>query len=335
MNFATNRLDMTGPHEFANSAARAESLGWSMGLLPCSPLLVRDPYVSLAFAAEATSTMQIGTLLDTPVLRHPAVLASSIATVADLAPGRTHLGLGVGDTAVRLNGLAPATVQDLRRATEMTRTLLAGGSLDVGATRPAKLRHAKDVPVWIAAQGPKTLRMAGAVADGVWIRVGTHPANLEQAWQSVAAGAQAAGRNVEDIQVGLIFHTALAANKQASLLIAKAIAAGYFEYSKFLFDAPGFEWSGPPIHELQQQVWPDFHHHRDPVGAGKILDFLSDDVADGFALHGTWDDIGQQLEALTRLPIPIDYIIPHPVLANGFAMDFLQEFSNQIAPSFR
>ena len=116
MQFAINRLDLSGPTNFAASAARAESLGWAMGLIPCSPLLVQDPYVMLAFAAQSTSTLRIGTLIDTPVIRHPAALASSIATVAKLAPGRTLLGLGVGDTAVRLNGLAPARVNTLRDA---------------------------------------------------------------------------------------------------------------------------------------------------------------------------------------------------------------------------
>ncbi len=96
MQFAINRLDMSSVDAFARSAAKAESLGWGYGLIPCSPLLVRDPYVMLAFAAGATQRLVLGTLLDTPVMRHPAALASSIATVAELAPGRTLLGLGRG-----------------------------------------------------------------------------------------------------------------------------------------------------------------------------------------------------------------------------------------------
>ena len=44
MQFAINRLDMSSVDAFARSAAKAESLGWGYGLIPCSPLLVRDPY---------------------------------------------------------------------------------------------------------------------------------------------------------------------------------------------------------------------------------------------------------------------------------------------------
>jgi len=297
-----------------------------MGLIPCSPLLVQDPYVSLAFAAAETQSIALGTLLDTPVLRHPAVLASSIATVARLAPGRVHLGLGAGDTAVRLNGLAPSTVVSLERATTDARALLNGEAMDVGATRPARLRHADSdprVPVWIAAQGPKTLRMAGRVADGVWIRVGTHPDNLRAAWQWVCDGATEAGRDPSDIALGLIFHTAVSDVPDEALAIARALAAGYFEYSPFLFEGAGFEWNGPDIHNLQQQVWPDFHHHPDMAAAGGVVDFLPAEVAGAFALQGSWSQIAGQIEGVFDLGLPVDYVLPHPVLAKGRAIDFL------------
>jgi 5,10-methylenetetrahydromethanopterin reductase len=69
-------------------------------------------------------------LIENPVMRHPSVIASSIATVAALAPGRTLLGYGVGDTAVRLMGKRPATVAELEAATVLTRQLLAGEAVE-------------------------------------------------------------------------------------------------------------------------------------------------------------------------------------------------------------
>jgi 5,10-methylenetetrahydromethanopterin reductase len=332
--FALNRLDLSGPVAFAESAVRAESLGWHMGVIPCSPLLVHDPYVSLAFAARATHTLHLGTLLDTPVLRHPAVIASSIATVAQLAPGRVHLGLGVGDTAVRLNGLAPASVASLKAATGTIKALLCGEEIEVGAARPARLRHAIRVPVWLAAQGPKTLRMAGAIADGVFLRVGTHPANLHAAWGAVCDGARAAGRDPATIELGLIFHTAYSEDRRQARTMAKALAAGYYEYSPFLFDAPGFAWRGPDVHELKKQAWPDFHHHRDPEKAGRLVDFLDDAVADAFALHGNWHDIIGQLEAVLALALPVSIVLPHPVLAANSAVDYLGLGAQRLLPAF-
>ena len=68
---------------------------------------------------------------------------------------------------------------ELEDGTRLMRALLDGEAVEVGAARPARLPHHRPVPIWIAAGGPRTLRMAGGVADGVFIRVGTHPANIE------------------------------------------------------------------------------------------------------------------------------------------------------------
>ena len=145
--FGLNRLDYTSPERFAADAKRAESLGWGWAFIPASSLKMRDPYVNLAFAARETEQIGLGVLLDNPVVRGPGVLASSIATVEEMAPGRTQLCLGVGDTAVRLLGQRPATVAELEAATLLTRRLLAGEAVDVGAARAATLPYAARAPI--------------------------------------------------------------------------------------------------------------------------------------------------------------------------------------------
>ena len=69
--------------------------------LPDSHLRRRDTYVLLGAAARSTQSIQIGTLLTNPITGYPAVTVSSISTVAELAPGRTLLTCGIGDTAVK------------------------------------------------------------------------------------------------------------------------------------------------------------------------------------------------------------------------------------------
>lgn len=326
---------MSNPVAFAQSAARLESMGWHMGLIPSNPLKAPDPYVCLALAAQTTEHLALGTLLDTPVLRHPSVLAGSICTVAGLAPGRVHLGLGIGDTAVRFNGLAPATMKQLEATAVHTKALMAGERVPVGAVKPARLNHAVPVPLWIAAQGPKTLQMAGRVADGVWLRVGTHPANLQRSWDAVCTGAKQAGRAISEIQLGLIFHTAYHQDPDAAKLMGKAMAAGYYEYSPMLFDQPGFSWRGTDPRDLRTQAYPDFHHHRDPIAAGRLVDFLDDSVASAFSLHGDWVAIQQQMQRVLELGLPVSVVLPHPVLALGETLDFAQEFASQVMPALR
>lgn len=333
--FGLNRFDYTSPAAFAADAQRAERLGWGYAFIPSSPLRRQDPYVYLAFAAVQTARIGLGPLIETPMMRHPAVIASSIATVAALALGRTLLGYGVGDTAVRLMGKRPATVAELEAATVLTRRLLAGEEVEVQAARPARLQHAVPVPVWIAAGGPRTLRMAGRVADGVFIRVGRHAANLRTAVEAVRTGAIEAGRNPDAVKLAVILHTVLTDNLERAAWLSRSMAAGYYEYSPRLFDPPGFRWDGPPVEALKKQVWPDFHHADDLEASGRLVTFLPDEVADAFAVYGTPTMIARQLCTVLDLGFPIDMLVPHPVPTpppGGPRPDYIERFATEVIP---
>ncbi|HEX6080386.1 MAG TPA: LLM class flavin-dependent oxidoreductase [Methylomirabilota bacterium] len=314
--FGLNRFDSRSVDHFAADVARAEQLGWDAALQPDSQLRRRDTYVLLAAAARVTRRITLGPLLANPVNRHPSVTASSIATVDELAPGRVLLGWGVGDTAVRLAGLKPAKVAELEAGTRLMRALLDGREVEVGAARPARLPHHRPVPIWIAAGGPRTLRMAGGVADGVFIRVGTHPANIATAVNAIRAGAVAAGRDPGAVRLGAVFHTVLVDDVQRALTMARSMAAGYYEYSPALFDPPGLSWSGPDPETLKHErgVWPDFHHAVDLEASGRAVDFLPEKAADAFCLRGGPADVARQLvEALRGAPAAFDHVVLHPI----------------------
>ena len=314
--FGLNRFDGRSVDAFAADVRRAEALGWDAALQPDSQLRRRDTYVMLAAAARATERIVLGPLLANPVNRHPTVTASSIATVDELAPGRTILGWGVGDTAVRLAGLKPAKVAELESSTRLMRSLLDGEAVEVGAARPARLPHHRPVPIWIDAGGPRTLRMAGGVADGVFIRVGTHPANIAAAVGAIRAGAAAAGRDPSAVRVGAVFHTVLADEPGRALLMGKSMAAGYYEYSPTLFAAPGLGWDGPDPEALKRdrEVWPDFHHAPDLEASGRVADFLPAEAADAFCLRGGPAEIVAQLLGVLRAaPTAFDYVVLHPI----------------------
>ena len=317
--FGLNRFDFSSPDAFAANVARAEALGWDYAFVPDSQLRRHDTYVLLAFAARETSTIRLGPLLANPITRHPTVTAGSIATVDVVsaahanAEGRAILGLGIGDTAVRLAGLKPARVATLEDSTRTIRSLLHGESVEVGANRPAQLPHPRPVPVWIAAAGPRSLRAAGRVADGVFIRAGLHPTNLHAAVDQIRAGAEEAGRDPASVRLGLVVHTALEDDAERALLMGKSMAAGFYEYSPHLFDLAGLAWDGPDIHELQTRVHPDFHHHPDLVESGRIVDFLPDTAASAFSAHGNAAEVAAQLIEACSHGIDFDIIVPHPI----------------------
>jgi alkanesulfonate monooxygenase SsuD/methylene tetrahydromethanopterin reductase-like flavin-dependent oxidoreductase (luciferase family) len=90
------------------------------------PLLFSDPYQYLALAARETSTINLGTWVTNPLTRIAPVTANSIATLNALAPGRTFLGIGTANNALRSMGNRPAKLSELDSALTITRGLLAG-----------------------------------------------------------------------------------------------------------------------------------------------------------------------------------------------------------------
>ena len=332
--FGLNRFDSRSVAAFVADVRRAEALGWDAVLQPDSQLRRRDTYVLLAAAAQATERIVLGTLLANPVNRHATVTASSIATIDELAPGRTLLGWGVGDTAVRLAGLRPARVKELQESTRLMRALLDGQEVEVGAARPARLPHHRPVPIWIAAGGPRTLRMAGGVADGVFVRVGTHRANLARSIEAIRAGAADAGRDPSAVRLGAIFHTVLVDDPRRALLMGKSIAAGYYEYSPALFEAPGLGWAGPDPETLKhaQKVWPDFHHAPDLEASGRVVDFLPPAAADAFCLRGGPAEIVAQLiDVLQAAPAAFDHVVLHPIPDPRFPTDPAHDYTARVA----
>ena len=340
--FGLNRFDVSSVEAFAQDVRRAEEHGWDGAFLLDSRLLRRDTYVLLAAAAQATSAIMIGPLLTNPVTRHPSVTASSIATIDDLAPGRTLLGWGIGDTAVRLAGLRPARVAELEDGARLMRSLLDGEAVELGAARPARLPHHRSVPIWTAAGGPRTLRSAGASADGVFIRVGTHTANIDRAVEAIHAGAREEGRDPTSVGLGAVFHTVFVDDPERAALMARSMAAGYYEYSPTLFDAPGFDWTGPHPDELKEQhsVWPDFHHAPDLEASGRAVAFLDDAVAEAFCLSGDAAAIVDQLVAILEgSSAQFDWIVLHPIpnppMPDAGAASYLERVAHEVLPAAR
>jgi len=158
--------------------------------------------------------------------------------------------------------------------------------------------------------------MAGGVADGVFIRVGTHPANITRSVELIHAGAREAGRDPATVAIGAIFHTVFVDDPARALLMSKSMAAGYYEYSPMLFEPPGITWTGGDPEKLkrEQKVWPDFHHAGDLVASGRVVDFLPTQAADAFSLRGGPADIVQQVLAVIRsAPVAFEHIVLHPV----------------------
>ncbi|MEM8906191.1 MAG: LLM class flavin-dependent oxidoreductase, partial [Actinomycetota bacterium] len=128
----------------------------------------RDVWMALTRVAAATSTIEIGPAMTNAYLRHPFHTASALATLQELAPGRTFVGITAGGSEVtaaagRSRADAPERVGEL---VATLRTVAAGRPLDESSGRSLDVPLV-DLPVLVAGRGERMLRTAGAVADRV------------------------------------------------------------------------------------------------------------------------------------------------------------------------
>jgi len=182
-------------------ARLAEDVGFSLVGVADSQSVFREMYVTMALCAQATRRVRIGPSVTNPITRHPAVAASGIATLDEIAPGRAFFGLGSGDSAILNLAERPSTLSDLRAYVEAVRALHTRGET-TWRGRLARLTWAKRaIPIYLSAEGPRTLELAGEIADGVIVNVGLEPALVKDAVARVHAGARRAGRDPASVDL--------------------------------------------------------------------------------------------------------------------------------------
>jgi len=96
MRFGVISSRPASPQVWRDQARRAEALGYTSLLMPDHFQEQWAPIVGLTVAAEATSTLRVGTLVFDNDYRHPVVLAKEIATLDLATSGRVEFGLGAG-----------------------------------------------------------------------------------------------------------------------------------------------------------------------------------------------------------------------------------------------
>jgi 5,10-methylenetetrahydromethanopterin reductase len=154
----------------------AEELGYKRAWFYDTPQQSPDVWMTLALAAERTERIGLGPGVLVPSLRHPMVNAAATAALEALAPGRVAVAFGTGFTGRRAMGIPrPIGWSYMEGYIRAFRGLLRGETVDWDGARMRMLHppgHAPprpvDVPVLIAAQGPKGHAVAAELGDGLF-----------------------------------------------------------------------------------------------------------------------------------------------------------------------
>ncbi len=169
-----------------------------------------------AVLARETERLALGWGIISPYTRHPIQVAMEARVTQEAAgPGRFYLGLGASKIFMREIGVGermpnrPLTA--VREAVEIVKAMLAGGAVDyegdqftarAGPLAPDADAPEHEVPIYIAGTGPKMQQLAGEVADGLLTASITTPDFVRYSRQNLIEAAEAAGRSVDDIDIG-------------------------------------------------------------------------------------------------------------------------------------
>jgi 5,10-methylenetetrahydromethanopterin reductase len=169
----------------------AEELGYDRAWLYDTPQQSTDVWVTLALAADRTERIGLGPGVLVPSLRHPMVNAAATANLAALAPGRVVVAFGTGFTGRRAMGYRAIKWKFMEDYIRAYRGLLRGETIEWEGAR-MKMLHPPghgaerplDIPISIAALGPKGAGVARELGDGLYITLALPEFATEFDWVS-------------------------------------------------------------------------------------------------------------------------------------------------------
>jgi len=181
-------------------AKLAEQYGFSHVWTFDSHILWQEPYVIYSAILAETNRITVGPCVTNPATRDWTVTASVFATLNEMYGNRTIVGIGRGDSAVRVTNGKPTTLKDLRESIHVIRELGNSRAVEYnGSMLQFPWSHGSELEVWVAAYGPLALKLTGEVGDGFILQL----ADLDIAkWmiETVRTAADNAGRDPMSIK---------------------------------------------------------------------------------------------------------------------------------------
>jgi 5,10-methylenetetrahydromethanopterin reductase len=291
---------LAGAAELAGFTAVFVAEGHGDALALCHPV------------AAATSRVRVGTAVANAALRPPVLAAKTAAQLDQATAGRFVLGLGVANTVMNTRfGIPPfAPLPMIEEYVAVVRAVLrgqpAGYQGQVFRTGMVPLDSPPvraDLPVYLAALGPRMLELAGRIADGVILNLIT-PDQAADAAATVRDAARASGRDPAAVEVVCVVHACLSDDPDAAAAAARAVVPRYVLHPAIprLFGELGGGASLQGVRELTLA--------GDRAGAAAQV---PQHVADGFVAHGSADACLARLADYRAAGVDLPVVFPMPV----------------------
>jgi probable F420-dependent oxidoreductase len=182
-------------------ARRAEALGFTHVWTFDSHILWEEPYVIHSRILAETRNVVVGPMVTNPATRDWTVTASTFATLNEMYGNRTVVGMGRGDSAVRVTNGKPTTLATMAEATNVIRELANGRACEYkGSTITLPWATSSRLEIWGAGYGPKALTTIGETCDGFILQL-ADPQIAAWTIGSVRSAAEMAGRDPDALTI--------------------------------------------------------------------------------------------------------------------------------------
>lgn len=331
LDFGVTFLPDPPARTFVDRVARAEQLGFRYGWTYDSHILWQEGYVFVTLAAAATSTIKLGHCVTNPGIREPTVTASAYATLQEISGGRMVMGIGRGDSSRRVVGLEPVPVKQFEQSLEMIKDLMNGRAVRWN-DRDLHLTWAEgrpEIPMYVAGYGPRALRVAGRIGDGVVIQL-ADPEITAWIIERARAAAIEAGRDADALAPIVCAPAVVAADVPRWREETRWFPAMVSNHVKDLIARYGTNGDIPTaLTDFAQAVEEYDYSEHSRVGAehGK---YISDEIVDRFCLLG---DVDHQIEKLRQLEgLGVRQV--NLYLMNSAMEETMERYGREIIPQF-
>ncbi|HAF67630.1 MAG TPA: hypothetical protein DCL16_00795 [Acidimicrobiaceae bacterium] len=318
-------------------AVEAERSGYDFCWVWDSPLLRSNLWVMMALVAERTQRISVGSGVAIPGLRVAPVTANAIATINRMAPGRTFLGVGTGNTAMRNMGQLPMKVADYAEDLRVIRALLNGETVDYranGLTHPVNFQSLEldyidienPIPIHVGGFGPRSQSLAGELGDGLITGI-PRGGSIPDALSNVQQGASQAGRDLDGFETTALVNM-LMLNSDESLSsprVLEEVGSSVMVNVHYLYDRFLEADAEPP--QFVESIWDQYVAFRQERDANRSLSdihsshyghldeeearFVTPELIRECAIVGQPGDIVEQLTELERQGLDgINFIPP-------------------------
>jgi 5,10-methylenetetrahydromethanopterin reductase len=275
-------------------------------------LLCREVYLTLGACLAATTTLRVATGVTQPATRHASVAASALATLVEAYGDRVMMGIGTGFSSLRTIGLPAARIAEVERYVVTVRDLLRGGI--------AWLDRPMNVPMVVAASGPRMTRAAVRFADGVILHQGISADLLAR-----ALGWAREGGALPEVSCWVPY--AMADDpREARDRVRARVAGALMNTNPDWFEGDDRD----AVLRLQQSYNVSDHATAQPHHAALVTDSL---IA-RYAVAGTPEEVRRQLARLMAQP-GIDRIILTPQVSGAGALPIEQVLRDLAAKVLR